>query len=226
MKILFLILFALLPVFLMSGCSNHISPHQAAIYNQIDSEAKTDLGAIYTDEMAFNAMNDTYISAGYYSTKGLNLSVNTFPHKLYTEKIPSTARPPFKCVDNILKNKSGKIKSGFPIIGFSPMGKINFYYFIKALPSASKTLPVKLSSPPALPSQPYVSCGNGYEAFAVSNFTGNNIQVYAVNDYSANPVLVYGKSYRKLRQNVQSTQKEKWKSPPPPPANFDLYKTN
>lgn len=86
---------------------------------------------------------------------------------------------------------------------------------------------MKLSAPPALPSRPYVSCGNGYEAFAVINLNGN-IQVYAVNDYSSNPTLVYGKSYRKyiLRQNVQSTQKDKYKTPPPPPSNLDLYKTN
>ncbi len=194
MKKLFLILFALLPVVLFTSCSNRPSPRQVAKYNQIDSEASTNLSAIFTDEIAFNAMTSSYISAGYYSTKGLNLSVDTIPHIMYSGKIPSPAQPPYKCVNSSLENNSGKIMAGFPNIGFLPRGKIYFYYFVKALSSPSKTLPAKLSSPPALPSQPYVSCGNGYEAFAVINLNGN-IQVYAVNDYSSNVVLVYGKPY-------------------------------
>ena len=197
MKKLFLILFALLPVVLFTGCSNHPSPRQVAKYNQIDSEATTMLGAIFTDETAFNAtMTSSYISAGYYSTRGLNLSVDTITHTMYSGGIPSPAQPPYKCVNGSLENNSGKIMAGFPNMGFLPRGKIYFYYFVKALSSPSKTLPAKLSSPPALPSQPYVSCGNGYEAFAVINLNGN-IQVYAVNDYSSNAILVYGKSYQK-----------------------------
>ena len=195
MKKLFLIFFALLPVVLFSGCSNYPSPRQVAKYNQIDSEASTNLRrAISTYETAFNATNSTYISAGYYSTKGLNLSVDTIPHTMYSGEIPSPAQPPYKCVNSSLENNSGKIMAGFPNMGFLPKGKIYFYYFVKALSSPSTTLPAKLSSPPALPSQPYVSCGNGYEAFAVINLNGN-IQVYAVNDYSSNAVLVYGKPY-------------------------------
>ena len=203
--VIFSVLF--LTVIVLSGCSNQVSPRQVAKYNQIDSEATTMLGAIFTDETAFNATNSSYISAGYYSTKGLNLSVNTIPHTMYSGEIPSTAQPPYKCINSSLENNSGKIMAGFPNMGFLPRGKIYFYYFVKALSSPSKTLPAKLSSPLALLSQPYVSCGNGFEAFAVTNLNGN-IQVYAVNDYSSNAVLVYGKSYRKYlqRQNIQNNE--------------------
>lgn len=228
MKKLFLISSVLLTVIALSGCSNHISPRQADRYNQIDSEAETDLGAIFTDETAFNAMNNTYISAGYYSTKGLNLSVNIIPHSFYAVKAPIPSNLPFKCSNGIIKNNLGKIKAGFSNIGFLPRGPLHFYYFIKTFSNPSKTLPAKLSAPPVAPSRRYVSCGKGFEAFAVTNIHGN-IQVYAVDDYSPTPTLIYGKSYRKyiiIRQNVRDTQNNTYRTPPPPPSNLDLYKTN
>jgi hypothetical protein len=169
----------------LSGCS--ISPHVNT------SEATTNLKAISTDETAFNATNSTYISAGYYSTKGLNFSRNTQPHTFYNgNKAPAAAQPPYKCVNNVLESKTGKVTAGFPNLGFMLNGKPYFYYFVKTSPKASTAPPVKLSAPPSLPSTPYVSCGNGYEAFAVINF-GGNIHVYAVNDYSSVPILVYEK---------------------------------
>jgi hypothetical protein len=170
----------------LSGCS--ISPHINT------SEASNNLRVIFTDETAFNAVNSIYISAGHYSAKGLNLSGNTQFHTFYNgNKTPAVAQPPYKCVNNVLESKTGKVTAGFPILGFMPMGKFYFYYFIKTLSKASTAPPAKLSAPPSLPPTPYVSCGNGYEAFAVINI-GGNIQVYAVNDYSSVPILVYGNS--------------------------------
>lgn len=162
--------------------------------SQIGYEASNNLGAIFTDETAFNATDSTYISAGYYSTKGLNLSGNTQLHTFYNgNKAPTVAQYPYKCVNNVLESKTGKVTAGFPNLGFMPKGKLYFYYFVITSPKASTAPPAKLSAPTSLSSQPYVSCGNGYEAFAVINI-GGNIQVYAVNDYSSNPILVYGNS--------------------------------
>ncbi|MDA8273007.1 MAG: hypothetical protein M0Z72_04635 [Deltaproteobacteria bacterium] len=217
-KKLFLILLALLPVVLFTGCSNRPSPRQVAKYNQIDSEASTNLGAIFTDETALNATNSLYISAGYISdNKGaINLTSKILPHSFYSNTVHPLYNNslPFKCagltktsVGMLLNGNGKKVKSGFTQMGFLPQGSLDFYYFVKVLPNPSTMLPKKLTKPPIIPSQSYVSCGNGYEAFAVTNLTGNNIQVYELNDYSSWPVLVYGKSYRKnLYRQGQSVQ--------------------
>lgn len=207
MKKLFLIfsLFCLTAISL-SGCSNnHLSPKQKAKLNFIDSEAQTNLGAIFTDETAFNATNSMYISAGYNSTnKGtVNLNSTISPHKFYRQNIYNPTNSSLKCINGVLEDTSGhKIKSGFPNLGFLPKGELYFYYFVKVLPQPSKGVPKKLTKLPFIPIQPYVSCGNGFEAYAISNITSNNIQVYEINDYTSSPVLVYGKPYTPIRNRI------------------------
>ena len=175
------------------------------------------LRAIFTDETALNATDSLYISAGYVSdNKGaINLTSKILPHSFYSNTVHALAvNPPFKCtgltktsVGMLLDGNGKKVKSGFAQIGFLPKESLDFYYFVKVLPNRSTMLPKKLTKPPIIPSQSYVSCGNGFEAFAVTNFTGNNIQVYELNDYSYRPVLVYGKSYLKnLYRQGQSVQ--------------------
>lgn len=219
----------------MSGCSNSYK-NQVILYHKIDKEAKANLNAIFTDETAFNATNSMFISAGYHSTEGLNLSTNTLPHKFYIHKITPTSKGPYKCNSNILRNSKGKnVKSGFLNLGFSPFGYLYFYYFVKVLPTASTSMPQTLSVPPLPSLQPVVQCGAGFEAFAVTNLNGN-IRVYAVNDFSSNPILVYGKSYRKAYQKLrqqkslqdydQDYDQDKqthFVAPPPPPKKYDLY---
>ncbi|HEC25530.1 MAG TPA: prepilin-type N-terminal cleavage/methylation domain-containing protein, partial [bacterium] len=48
-----------------------------------DSEAKTNLGAIFTDEIAFNATNSFYIGAGAASTLNAALGSLTPTHPFY-----------------------------------------------------------------------------------------------------------------------------------------------
>jgi len=206
-----LIIFAFLLISTMSialaGCSIGPSRRQIAA---IDSEAQTNLGAIFTDETAFNAVNSLYISAGYFSDEGAAISsgVTTQAHSFYKTgiKIPNFAAAPFKCSGlssnktGILETKSGTpVKGGFVNMGFRPRGKLYFYYFVKVLPKVSTQPPHKLMSVPKFPSNQDVACGNGFEAFAISNFSGNNVQVYEINDYTSSPVLVYGKSYNLSR---------------------------
>lgn len=181
----------------LAGCSN---------YKNMDSKVQTNLSAISTDETAFNDTNAQYISAGYFSDKAAAISpgITTQAHSFYKSgmKIPNGAPAPFKCLGlssnktGILETKSGTpVKGGFVNMGFNPMGKLYFYYFVKALPKASTQAPHKLTSIPKFPSSQDVACGKGFEAFAISNFSGNNLQIYEINDYTSTPILVYGRSY-------------------------------
>ena len=190
----------------LSGCSNKPGKRLISSYKNIDSEASTNLGAIFTDETAFNAVNSLYISAGYLSDKRAAVSpgITTQVHSFYKPgiKVSNFTAAPYKCSGlsgnktGILETNSGApVKDGFVNIGFGPMGKLYFYYFVKALPKASTQAPHKLTSIPKFPSSPDVPCGNGFEAFAISNFRGNNLQIYEINDYTSIPILVYGKAY-------------------------------
>jgi len=209
-----LIIFAFLLISITSlalaGCSIGPSRRQIFAYKKMDFEAKANLDAIFTAETAFNATNSMYISAGYFADKGAAISpgVTTQAHSFYKTgmKIPNYANGSFKCSGlssnktGILETNSGTpVEGGFLNMGFMPKGKLYFYYFIKALPKASTQAPHKLMSIPKFPSNQDVACGNGFEAFAISNFSGNNVQVYEINDYTSSPVLVYGKSYNLSR---------------------------
>lgn len=186
--------------------------------SNIDSEAKMNLSAIFTDETAFDATSSTFISAGYMADKGAGITFPVKPHPFYYGMHYYVDIPPYRCTgmtnskaweltDNgynafangaertVASGAGTMAKGGFGDLGFLPNSMLYFYYYVKALPAASTAIPAKLNAPPAFPLQLNGVCGNGYEAFAVTNIAGN-VRVYAVNDYSSNPVLVYGKSYK------------------------------
>ena len=168
-----------------------------------DSEAATNLGAIFTDETAFNATNSTYISAGATSNTsngalpGNGAISSTHPFYLPGATVPQDT-PPYSCgTGNALTGNGTAATGGFADMGFKPVGTLYFYYQVNnalitsgastAAPASNQTITW------AVPTNG--SCGGGYQAMAGANFTGTNYQVYAVNDYSSTPVLIEGKTY-------------------------------
>ena len=168
-----------------------------------DSEASTNLGAVFTDETAFNATNSTYISAGATSNTGngtlpsATAISSTHPFYVAGVTIPSDT-PPYSCgASNALTANGAAATGGFADMGFKPVGTLYFYYQVgqaDITSGASTAAPASNQSITwAVPTNGH--CGGGYEAMAGANFTGTNYQVYAVNDYSSTPVLIEGKTY-------------------------------
>jgi len=179
-----------------------------------DSEASTNLGAIFTDETSFNATNSTYISAGAASNTG-NGSVSTTAasstHPMYavgTSYYIDT--PPFQCNAPALDTMGGyttepagtvqsatgsstQAKGGFGDIGFLPKGTLYFYYNVNYDTAANTTVPASAAF--TLPTIANGGCGAGFQANAWTNFTGSNAQMYAVNDYTSTPTLISGTAY-------------------------------
>ena len=181
-----------------------------------DSEAQTNLGAIFTDETSFNATNSIYISAGTASTFP---ALGTNPPAAGTA--PSATHPfyaigttynvddaPYACTTNALTANggtpitngvagavyaAGAAKGGFGDLGFYPKGTLYFYYGVKATP-ANTAVPV-VGTVITQADATNAVCNTGYLAQAETNFTGSNIQVYAVNDFSSTPSLIYGTAY-------------------------------
>ncbi|MHB1698494.1 MAG: prepilin-type N-terminal cleavage/methylation domain-containing protein [bacterium] len=190
-----------------------------------DSEAATNLGAIFTDETAFNATNSIFLSAGNASNTGNgNLPATatatataTTPHPFYAAGTPVLVDTPsitcptpgaaatnsgYNTVTNGVAASpptsatAGPAKGGFLDLGFMAKGNLYFYY---AIPNASVTAAAN-TAPPVAGAITWAAptngiCGASYEAEAGTNFTSTNYQVYAINDYSSNPILVSGTSY-------------------------------
>lgn len=181
-----------------------------------DSEAKTNLGAIFTDEIAFNATNSVYISAGNATNTGVTVpksSVVSATHPFYlaagTYNVDSA---PFTCTGGVLATTtggntitltagtapasygpvSGTKMGGFGDLGFYPKGTLYFYYGVSQSTTANESTPV--AGAVALPTT-NGACGGGFNAFALSNFTGSNLQEYAVNDFTSTATLVSGMAY-------------------------------
>ena len=183
-----------------------------------DSEASTNLGAIFTDETAFNATNSVYISAGTSSAPAAALTTTAVSplHAMYDAANTAGGgkynvdNPPFTCVSatNTLDTQGGYIveptggaptgaggqaKGGFADIGFYPKGSLYFFYNVLYETSASTTIPVSGTAGAATGLNGY--CGAGYLATASTNFTGSNWQIYSVNDFSSTPILTSGTAY-------------------------------
>ena len=178
-----------------------------------DSEASTNLGAIFTDETAFNATNSVYINAGNAEYSVAPGATATATHPFYavgTSYYDDT--PPYECVGGTLETYGGyttepagtpaaagtsltSAKGGFADIGFLPKGTLYFYYLVTTSAAASTAIPAGglTVAPTASPANG--TCGAGYEAQAWANFTGSNLQGYAVNDYTTTAALVAGTSY-------------------------------
>ena len=176
-----------------------------------DSEASTNLGAIFTDETAFNATNSIYISAGHSSAPAsgvLSLTAVSPTHPFYGG-IYSVDAPPYTCSGNGLLVNGATALGGFGDIGFLPVGTLYFYYNVGVSTTATESIPTtKAATWPGTVSATFAGsgsalgaagtnalCGGGYEAFAGSNFTGSNFQIYAVDDFSTTPTLISGTAY-------------------------------
>jgi type IV pilus assembly protein PilA len=133
-----------------------------------DSEASTNLGAIFTDETAFNATNSAYISAGTSSAPKNPLTGVTPVHSMYSVTATIGAgkytadTPPFSCVGGVLETNGGYTPytttgagtavvgatpgstalGGFADIGFLPKGKLYFFYAVGVTSNASASDPL------------------------------------------------------------------------------------
>lgn len=188
-----------------------IPTYMSYVNRSKDSEALTNLGAIFTSETAFNASNSMYLGGGYqdYTTNGsptLSSSAITGTHPFYL--LSGFAKPldtpPYTCSggDAMYNNGGTAAYGGFYDMGFYPKGTLYFYYEVNAgagnISGAATAGPVS-SNAGALYVQPTSAtnayCGSGFTAVAASNFTGSNLQEYAVNDYTSAAKLVSGTSY-------------------------------
>ena len=94
-----------------------------------DSEASTNLGAIFTDETAFSATNSVYISAGTSSAPaaGLSTTAVSTTHVFYDTKNTKGAgtyyvdAPPYTCTGGVLSsNGNASYTAGVPTVSTSP----------------------------------------------------------------------------------------------------------
>ncbi|MHB1546683.1 MAG: prepilin-type N-terminal cleavage/methylation domain-containing protein [bacterium] len=184
-----------------------------------DSEAMTNLGAVFTDETAFNATNSVYISAGTASTFPLlAVGTATATHPFYAPAgTYDVDDAPYSCAAGVPPTvlsanggstitvgaavpaagwptyAAGTAKGGFGDLGFNPAGTLYFYYGVEAMATNIAVPAVGTVITQAKATNG--ACGTGYLAEAETNFATNNVQVYAVNDYSSNPMLVLGTAY-------------------------------
>ncbi len=176
-----------------------------------DSEAATNLGAIFTSETAFNASNSMFISAGVTENSSHNVgswtgkAQQSTPHPFYAQADIATGiphdSPPYSCSANALSGSAGPATGGFADIGFLPVGTLYFYYQViagstqgTANSSAPTAASISLNST-TWPTAANGKCGPGYTAIAGTNFTGTNYQVYAVNDYTSSSGILEGTNY-------------------------------
>ena len=189
-----------------------------------DTEAQTNLGAIFTDETAFSATNSTYINAGEATNTGVTLPADTGASAIHPFYMSGTTfytdTPPFTCAGSTLETYGGNIKTivggiitstpagtafaapsnpgGFSDLGFVPAGTVYFYYEVVANKIASTAIPSASGTPSATLFTTVPTngtCGGGYMALAESNFTGLNLQVYGVNDFTSTATLTVGTAY-------------------------------
>ena len=128
-----------------------------------DSEAQTNLGAIFTDETAFNATNSVYISAGASSTPktAMTATAVSSTHSFYDlvnttgNGVYSIDTAPYTCTANALSANGGNTytagvptvylagaaKGGFGDIGFLPVGTLYFYYNVGVSTVATESIP-------------------------------------------------------------------------------------
>ena len=180
-----------------------------------DSEASTNLGAIFTDETAFSATNSIFINAGQSSAPATAITASTVSpvHAFYDATLTKGTgtyivdTPPFTCAGNTLDTMGGlttepagtvtaatgtatQATGGFGDLGFYPKGSLYFFYDVQFSKTASTAVPTSTTT---WANQTNGSCGPGYTALAESNFAGTLVQqVYAVNDFSSTPTLIMG----------------------------------
>jgi type IV pilus assembly protein PilA len=147
-----------------------------------DSEAQTNLGAIFTSEIAFSATNSVFISAGNATNSGTGVSLPaanavSATHPFYLPVTYNVDSAPFTCdsATGTLSTSTGGTPyivsatgvaagtaygagnaiGGFADIGFYPKGTLYFYYGVNAYSAAS----------PAAPTTKSISGGNTGSAY-------------------------------------------------------------
>jgi len=178
-----------------------------------DSEAHTNLGAIFTDETAFSSTKSVYISGGATETTGMptisaSLTTPTAVHPFYAQGTPVPAsNGPFTCTGGTLSATStytitngvagptslgSTPTGGFATMGFIPKGSLYFWYEVSTTSSANTAAP---SGYTTMSTGTDGDCGGGYTALAGANFAGSNPQIYAINEYANTPILTLGHSF-------------------------------
>ena len=184
-----------------------------------DSEAHTNLGAIFTSETAFSATNSVYISAGAAETTGMttinsSLATPTAVHTFYpTTATINASNGPFTCsAANALAatsiytispttgtasaTTSGTAPTGgFATMGFMPKGSLYFWYEVSTTPAANTSAPLATDYDTMSTLTADGTCGGGLTAIAGTDFAGSNPQIYAINDYATTPTLTLGHSF-------------------------------
>ena len=137
-----------------------------------DSEAQTNLGAIFTSETAFSATNSVFISAGHATNSGTGVSLPAVgsvsaTHPFYLPVTYNVDSAPFTCnsTTGALSTSTGgtpytvsatgvaagtaygagAAAGGFADIGFYPKGTLYFYYGVNAYSTASPAAPTTKS---------------------------------------------------------------------------------
>ena len=174
------------------------------------------MGAVFTDETAFNATNSVYISAGTASTFpalgnnppaagtapsathpfyaiGATYNVDDAPYACATPALTANGGTPITNGVAGTVYGAGAAKGGFGDLGFYPKGTLYFYYGVEAT-VANTAVPV-VGTVITQAEATNGACNTGYLAQAETNFATSNVQAYAVNDFSSKPILISGTAY-------------------------------
>ncbi len=178
-----------------------------------DSEAGTNLGAIFTDETAFNATNSTFISAGTSSAPktAITKSASSPVHAFYDAGLTAGGgtyivdTPPFACNANVLDTQGGlttepagtvtgatgtltPATGGFGDIGFYPKGSLYFFYAVGAQTLANTAVPASLGTTPAWPPTP----ANVFGTVGANGSCGTGYTAYAESNFAGSNWQIYG----------------------------------
>jgi type IV pilus assembly protein PilA len=183
-----------------------------------DSEASTNLGAIFTDETAFNATNSMYISAGASSEAatvpqtGKVSSVHAFyDAKLTAGKgVYEVDTAPFTCsaagaltavggyntyTAGVAAPTAGPVtaKGGFADIGFLPAGRLYFYYGVGINSTASLSAPTaqQAAAWPLTYTATSVAGGATVNTANVNGSCGGGYEAFAGTNFTGSNYQIY-----------------------------------
>ena len=186
-----------------------------------DSEASTNLGAIFTDETAFNATNSTYISAGKSSAPKTALAATTASpvHAMYDAVLTADSgtyiadTPPFACNAGVLQTMGGyttytptavpavtaatvttlsvQAKGGFADIGFYPKGSLYFFYQVGTASTATDAVQLGATAA-AAPVVTSISAGGAaVGATGTNSSCGGGYAAFASSNFTGSNWQIY-----------------------------------
>ncbi len=188
------------------------------------SEAATNLGAIFTDEVAFNASNSFYLGANdpsdntgsAWPAAGTAVTIHPFNDPTAVTNLQAHdgyESSPFTCTSNeivgaglTLTPSVGTLGEAFATLGFEPAGEVYYYYYVQwiaksitaamgnGLSAGDGTTSISATAAPTLTTNDG-GCGSGFVGLAASNISGSNVQVIANNSYSQTQAFIVGSSY-------------------------------